>query len=636
MNNPKISVIVPVYNVEQYLEECLESLVNQTMIEEMEVLMIDDGSTDNSRYIIEKYALDYENFHAYHKENEGLAITRNVGMSHAKGEYIRFIDSDDCIPLDSNEKLYNLISKYNHDIVTGRFNKESKYNAWENILSKNSFKNVKENINSTHIKELTDLVWDATSCNKLYKKEFLEKYNIKFPNEKIYYEDIIFTFKCYYFANSIGIINENVYNWRVRTSDNSITQNKNSIKNPKDRFKILNLVHNFIKDNKVNNDIVTAVYRRWLNHDLNIHMKQINNYPKEYYSELIEESNKLLNLIPDNIKNEQKSYLKILYKMIENKDIESLLKFAHLENDLKKNPECAKFLNEEYKQLINFKKDGEKEELICKSEKIEYTNENILINIELYIPYIAKEEEDISIILESKNKNYPLKYEKIGNKERIILPIELIKEEEYLKIKIKYKTSELEKEAYLRNKKRQTIKYKDLDVDFCTGINRLLLIKPRLKNDNKIQIEYLKFNKDELELKGTSSHKINNLIIENIVTFEKIKYNIKYLEKSNEFTFNIPYKDINNTSIKSWELKSDAHYDSIKISKKYELLKDNNRIIVKNGRNKILIDNETYNKTQYFNELNKENQKLKKKQKEMMNSTSWKLTKPLRKIRTKL
>ena len=83
--NPKISVVVPVYNVERYLEYALNSLVQQTFIDDIEVLMIDDGSTDNSRYIMEKYALDYENFHAYHKENEGLSITRNYGLKLAKG-----------------------------------------------------------------------------------------------------------------------------------------------------------------------------------------------------------------------------------------------------------------------------------------------------------------------------------------------------------------------------------------------------------------------------------------------------------------------------------------------------------------------------------------------------------------------
>ena len=94
--NPKISVIVPVYNVESFIEEALDSLLNQTFINEIEVLMIDDESKDNSRYIIEKYALDYDNFHAFHKSNGGPGVARNYGLDRAKGEFIYFMDSDDC------------------------------------------------------------------------------------------------------------------------------------------------------------------------------------------------------------------------------------------------------------------------------------------------------------------------------------------------------------------------------------------------------------------------------------------------------------------------------------------------------------------------------------------------------------
>lgn len=83
MESPKISVIVPIYNVEEYLEESLICLLNQTFIKNMEIIMIDDGSSDNSRYISEKYALDYEKFHVIHKKNEGQAIARNLGLDLA-------------------------------------------------------------------------------------------------------------------------------------------------------------------------------------------------------------------------------------------------------------------------------------------------------------------------------------------------------------------------------------------------------------------------------------------------------------------------------------------------------------------------------------------------------------------------
>ena len=80
MKGPKISVIIPVYNVEDYLEDTLNSLLNQTIIDDIEILMIDDGSSDDSTYIIERYALDYDNFHAFHKENGGQGVARNYGL----------------------------------------------------------------------------------------------------------------------------------------------------------------------------------------------------------------------------------------------------------------------------------------------------------------------------------------------------------------------------------------------------------------------------------------------------------------------------------------------------------------------------------------------------------------------------
>ena len=118
MNNPKISVIIPIFNVEEYLEDTLNCLLNQTIIEDMEILMIDDGSTDNSRYIIEKYALDYDNFHAFHQENQGPSKSRNLGISLAKGEYIQFLDSDDYISPDGYESLYELAKRNDSDIAS--------------------------------------------------------------------------------------------------------------------------------------------------------------------------------------------------------------------------------------------------------------------------------------------------------------------------------------------------------------------------------------------------------------------------------------------------------------------------------------------------------------------------------------
>ena len=106
MMNPKISVIIPVYNVENYLEETLNNITNQTFFENTEVLLVDDGSTDNSGHIVDKYASDYDNIYAFHKVNEGQCVARNFALSHVKGEYIHFKSGDSIQLIDNINYMY--------------------------------------------------------------------------------------------------------------------------------------------------------------------------------------------------------------------------------------------------------------------------------------------------------------------------------------------------------------------------------------------------------------------------------------------------------------------------------------------------------------------------------------------------
>ena len=112
----KVSVIVPIYNVEEYLAECLDSLLHQT-IDSIEVVMVDDGSPDNSAVIAKEYAEKYPNFVYYYKENGGLGSARNFGVKQARGEYITFVDSDDIVDDDLYEKMYYRANKDNSDMA---------------------------------------------------------------------------------------------------------------------------------------------------------------------------------------------------------------------------------------------------------------------------------------------------------------------------------------------------------------------------------------------------------------------------------------------------------------------------------------------------------------------------------------
>src|SRR5699024_6933853 len=113
---PKVSVIVPVYNVEKYIEKCIQTLVNQTL-QDLEIIIVNDGSTDNSEKIIKKYKKEYKNIIYVTKENGGLSSARNFGLLYATGEYVAFLDSDDYVDKIIYEKMYNKAKETNSDYV---------------------------------------------------------------------------------------------------------------------------------------------------------------------------------------------------------------------------------------------------------------------------------------------------------------------------------------------------------------------------------------------------------------------------------------------------------------------------------------------------------------------------------------
>ena len=246
--NPKISVVVPVYNVERYLEYALNSLVQQTFIDDIEVLMIDDGSTDNSRYIMEKYALDYENFHAYHKENEGLSITRNYGLKLAKGEYVHFMDSDDLMITDAYEKLYNLASKNDSEVVTADFLRFNENNAWIQPISDYIFSELESNIDETNAYKYHKLLWDTPAWNKIFKREFVLKEKLEFL-VGVPAEDLVFVSEALLKANGIKFINKPVVEYMPQATSVTSTRNKEVLlKFIESYTKLFNMANSFNRD----------------------------------------------------------------------------------------------------------------------------------------------------------------------------------------------------------------------------------------------------------------------------------------------------------------------------------------------------------------------------------------------------
>lgn len=212
----KVSVIIPVYNVEKYIEECLGSLVNQTL-KDIEIIVINDGSPDNSQKIIDKYAKKDKRIVSIIQENSRIGKTRNNGLLRATGEYIAYVDSDDYVESEMLEKMYNKAKENDSDIVI------SAYYTLEEETNKREFVPINKKIlDEPENENLKYFNWIAPWV-KMCKRELLIDNNITFL-EKINYEDVPFSFKLMSVTNKIAYINEPFYNYRIRR-DSVMTSN---------------------------------------------------------------------------------------------------------------------------------------------------------------------------------------------------------------------------------------------------------------------------------------------------------------------------------------------------------------------------------------------------------------------------
>lgn len=223
----KVSIIIPVYNVEEYLKQCLDSVVNQTL-KEIEIICVNDGSIDGSLQILEEYAQKDKRIKIITEKNGGLGAARNTGMEYATGEYIGFVDSDDWIDLTMYEKLYKNAKSQNSDIVMCPIHlfddtaKKLRYNHPYYTLEcfNEDFDNRVFNHDDT--KDFLFKI-SVTAWNKIYKKKFLDEINAKFP-EGLIFEDNPFFHKVYLNANNVSLIRDFLYFYRINRSDSIISK----------------------------------------------------------------------------------------------------------------------------------------------------------------------------------------------------------------------------------------------------------------------------------------------------------------------------------------------------------------------------------------------------------------------------
>ena len=218
MNNPKISVIIPVYNVEQYLRECLDSVVNQTF-RDLEIICVNDGSTDGSPAILDEYAAKDSRIQIVNKENGGLNSARNAGLERVTCEYFAIVDSDDWLDVTAYEKAYDRAIESGSDMTQYNFTLVDFPNRNDEKvpLSGNEIENQTEKVQC--VRNNLSVCW----CY-LWKTEFVKKNQIQFHNNLKSNDEITFTYKAALLANKIAIIPERLHYYRYRAT--SLTGNK--------------------------------------------------------------------------------------------------------------------------------------------------------------------------------------------------------------------------------------------------------------------------------------------------------------------------------------------------------------------------------------------------------------------------
>lgn len=226
---PRVSIIVPMYGVEQYVEKCIKSLLNQTL-QEIEIILVDDGSPDRSGEIADEYAQKDSRIKVVHQKNAGLGPARNSGVQVATGEYIGFVDSDDWVNYEMFGSLYEMAIKNNADIVvsghcdvtSGVVTKIKRHPlAGQTLDSSEMIMEIRKNLYGHKLNDNVVEVFPMSVCMSIYRREFILKYKLEF--QEILSEDIIFNLSAYKYAKIMTFTGDTDYCYR-KDEQASITQ----------------------------------------------------------------------------------------------------------------------------------------------------------------------------------------------------------------------------------------------------------------------------------------------------------------------------------------------------------------------------------------------------------------------------
>ena len=280
---PRVSVVVPIYNVERYLVECLESLAQQTL-SDLEVVMVDDGSTDSSGSIAAAFAEKDDRFVLVRQRNGGLGNARNTGADQATGDYLAFVDSDDIVTRTAYEMLAGSLDRTGSDFATGNFHRLTTVGTRQAGMVFTAFNASRP---ATHVTKHPALLNDRTAWNKLFRRTFWDEHGFRWP-EGVLYEDIPVTLPAHVLARAVDVIREPVYLWRARVGDStSITQRRTETRAIRDRFSAVDGVSRFMAE-RGEDDLKARYDRSVAEQDLKYFLQQLDEADDEFRSLFLE------------------------------------------------------------------------------------------------------------------------------------------------------------------------------------------------------------------------------------------------------------------------------------------------------------------------------------------------------------
>lgn len=271
MENPKVSVVISVYNVEQYLEKCLQSVCDQTL-KDIEIIVVNDGSTDNSMDIISEFVAKDERVISVDKCNGGVSSARNAGIDAAKGEYIIHIDGDDWIDKEYLEAVYNKAKKFDLDVVVTDF--FFAYQNGDRFYQNDAFAD--ENCIITgkeYIEEYVSHLYAPGVWNKLFARSLYYENNIRYPLNIDLGEDLATAMRLYFFAGKVGKVSVAYYNYYQR--GNSLNKVKIGEKQLREIINVFDIIENVYKaDWKMVG--ILHLYKRWFFIDMYLFNRNLN------------------------------------------------------------------------------------------------------------------------------------------------------------------------------------------------------------------------------------------------------------------------------------------------------------------------------------------------------------------------